>query len=81
MLGEQRRNIAETSSAPAANSPVVGTAAAALAELIVEPMLAKSVAAEAIISGIAITNDIPTTSTSRPGSCCRRAATAGESRW
>ncbi|OOK77150.1 pE family protein [Mycobacterium kansasii] len=37
---------------------MVGTAAAALAELIVEPMLAKSVAAEATISGIAITNDI-----------------------
>ncbi|VBA39108.1 hypothetical protein LAUMK13_02450 [Mycobacterium innocens] len=37
---------------------MVGTAAAALAELIVEPMLAKSVAAEATISGIAITNVI-----------------------
>jgi hypothetical protein len=38
---------------------VVGAAAAACAALKDEPMLDRSVAAEAIISGFAITNDIP----------------------
>src|SRR5882757_11077394 len=49
---------ADTSSAPAANIPVVGAAAAALAAVIVEPILARSVAAVATTSGIAITNDM-----------------------
>ena len=39
-------------------TPVVGAAAAALAALIVEPILAKSVAADSTISGAAIKNDI-----------------------
>ncbi|VBA32315.1 hypothetical protein LAUMK13_00055 [Mycobacterium innocens] len=49
---------ADTSSAPAANTPVVGMAAAALAELIAARMPARSVAAAATISGDAITNAI-----------------------
>jgi len=49
---------ADTSSSAAANTPVVGTAAAALAERIIEPRLAKSVVAEPISSGSATTNDI-----------------------
>ena len=49
---------ADTSSAPAASNPVVGTAAEALAALIVEPILATSVAAAATVSGAAIRNDI-----------------------
>jgi hypothetical protein len=49
---------ADTSSPAAASTPVVGAAAAALATLTFEPMIAKSVAAEVIISGAAITNDI-----------------------
>ncbi len=50
--------LADTSSAPAADMPVVGNAAARLAALIVEPMIAKSVAAVATVSGLAITKDI-----------------------
>ena len=49
---------ADTSSPAAATIPVVGAAAAALAAVSVEPILATSVAADAIISGFAITNDI-----------------------
>src|SRR5947209_3664961 len=49
---------ADTSSAPAAKTTVVGAAAAALAALIEDPMPARSVAAVATSSGIAITNDI-----------------------
>ncbi|OOK70836.1 hypothetical protein BZL30_6674 [Mycobacterium kansasii] len=49
---------ADTSSAPAATKPVVGAAAAALAELIVELMSARSVAAAAMVCGAVITNDI-----------------------
>ena len=48
---------ADTSSWAAARIPVVGAAAAALAALRFEPMVAKSVAAEVIISGAAITYD------------------------
>jgi hypothetical protein len=49
---------ADTSSSAAATTPVVGVAAAALAELIVEPILAKSVAAVPSTSGTATINDI-----------------------
>ena len=42
---------ADTSSAPAANSPAVGAAAAAFAALIAEPMPVKSAAAAVTISG------------------------------
>ena len=51
---------ADTSSAPAASTPVVEGAVAALAALSVEPMLARSVAAAVIISGAAITYDLST---------------------
>ncbi|VAZ87625.1 hypothetical protein LAUMK35_00300 [Mycobacterium pseudokansasii] len=53
---------ADTSSAPAANTPVVGSAAAALAELIAARMPARSVAAAATIAGDAITKAIATIS-------------------
>jgi hypothetical protein len=49
---------ADTSSSAAASTPVVWLAAAALAALRFEPMVAKSVAAEVIISGAAITYDM-----------------------
>lgn len=49
---------ADTSSAAGANAPVVATAAAAFAALMVERMAAKSVAAASNASGLAITNDI-----------------------
>src|ERR1700675_1439470 len=49
---------ADTSSSAAASTPVVWVAAAALAELIVEPRLAKSEAAAVTNPGAAITNDI-----------------------
>jgi len=49
---------ADTSSPAAATTPVLGAAAAALAELIVDPRLAKSVAAVPSTSGTATTNDI-----------------------
>ena len=51
---------ADTSSSAAAKIPVVGTAATAWASLSIDPRPAKSVAAEVIISGAAITYDIPT---------------------
>ncbi|MFW3114271.1 hypothetical protein MHAE_10948 [Mycobacterium haemophilum DSM 44634] len=50
---------ADTSSAAAAIIPVVDNAAAALAELIAEPMLAKSFAATDTASGTAVTKDMP----------------------
>src|ERR1700739_3923261 len=53
----------DTSSSAAASTPVVRAAAAALAELIVEPRLAKSVAVVPSTSGTATTNhisDLPT---------------------
>ena len=46
---------ADTASAASANTGDVKAAAEALAELIVEPMLLRSVAAAAIISGAVIT--------------------------
>ena len=49
---------ADTSSPAATTTPVVEDAAAALAALMVEPRLAKSVAAEPNTSGAATTNDI-----------------------
>jgi hypothetical protein len=49
---------ADTSSPAAASTPVVRVAAAALAELIVQPRLAKSIAAVLISSGAAIEIDI-----------------------
>ncbi|EUA14548.1 hypothetical protein I546_0221 [Mycobacterium kansasii 732] len=49
---------ADTSSAPAASSPVVGAAAAAFAALRVEPMPVISLAAAASASGTAVTYDI-----------------------
>ncbi len=49
---------ADTSSAPAASTPVVGAAAAAFAPLSIEPIFAKSPAAAVIISGAAITYDM-----------------------
>ena len=49
---------ADTSSSAAASTPVVWAAAAPLAAWIVEPRLAKSVAAEPSTSGAATTNDI-----------------------
>ncbi len=49
---------ADISSAPAASTAVVGAAAAALAAVIVEPMLSRSNAAEANISGTATRYDI-----------------------
>jgi hypothetical protein len=48
-----------TEAAPAAIMPVVWARAAAWPALIVEPMLSKSVAAAASISGVAITDDTP----------------------
>jgi hypothetical protein len=48
----------ETSSAAAGSTARVETAAAVWAALRFEPMVAKSVAAELIISGAAITNDM-----------------------
>ncbi|OBF43149.1 hypothetical protein A5787_15040 [Mycobacterium sp. 852002-50816_SCH5313054-b] len=51
---------ADTSSLAAAATADVGTAAAALAALIVEPTLAKSEAAAVTYSGTATTKDIPT---------------------
>src|SRR6516225_6759063 len=50
---------ADTSSSAAASTPVVGAAAAAFAAVSAEPMLDRSVAAAVIISGAAITYDIP----------------------
>jgi len=50
---------ADTSSPAAATTAVVGATAAAFAALSPEPMLDRSVAAEATNSGTAITNDIP----------------------
>ena len=55
---------ADTSSSAAATIPVAG-AAAVWAALRFEPMVAKSVAAEVIISGAAITYDICTFPTGR----------------
>jgi hypothetical protein len=55
---------ADTSSAPAANTPAVGYAAAALAALSVEPIFAKSDAAALTHSGAAKTKDIFFSSTS-----------------
>src|SRR5271167_3390921 len=49
---------ADTSSSAAARIPVVGAAAADLAALSVEPILARSVAAAVASSGVAITNDM-----------------------
>jgi hypothetical protein len=49
---------ADTSSAPAASNPVVGAAAAALASVSADPMLDRSVAAEAKNSGAAERYDI-----------------------
>ena len=49
---------ADTSSSAAASTPVVGTAAAAFAALSAEPMLDRSVAAEARNSGAATRYDI-----------------------
>jgi hypothetical protein len=49
---------ADTSSSAAASTPVVWLAAAVWAALRSEPMVAKSVAAEVIISGAAITYDM-----------------------
>jgi hypothetical protein len=48
----------DTSSSAAARIPVVWAAAAVWAALRSEPMVAKSVAAEVIIAGAAITDDI-----------------------
>ena len=54
---------AETSSAPAANTPAVGAAAAEFAEANVEPIFAISFAAAANASGTATANDIQNSST------------------
>jgi hypothetical protein len=54
--------VSETSSAPAESTATVGAAAAAFAELIDQPMFAKSDAADVKNSGAAITYDIPTSS-------------------
>ncbi|SON58523.1 hypothetical protein MSIMFI_00001 [Mycobacterium simulans] len=64
---------ADTSSAPAATRDIVGAAAAALASLIDEPTLAKSVAAAARNSGVAMRYDMrdlppPAAGTARPPS-------------
>jgi hypothetical protein len=50
--------VADTSSPAAAAIPVVGSAAAVCAALIVEPRLSKLVAASDITAGTAKTNDI-----------------------
>jgi hypothetical protein len=50
---------ADTSSAAAGSTLVVGNAAAVLASLIVEPIFATSVAAADTHSGATLTNDIP----------------------
>lgn len=60
---------ADTSSAAGANAPVVGTAAAAFAALMVERMAAKSVAAASNASGLAITNDIAHLPPTRDNGC------------
>ncbi|EFD42369.1 predicted protein [Mycobacterium tuberculosis variant africanum K85] len=58
-MGTEQPAIAvDTSSAPAVNNPVVLTAAAALAELIADPIPAKSAAAATTSSGETITHDI-----------------------
>src|ERR1700741_827638 len=49
---------ADTSSSAAASTPAVGAAATAVAAPSVEPIFARSVAAEVIISGVAISNDM-----------------------
>lgn len=49
---------ADTSSAPAASTPVIGAAAAALASLMADPIPASCALAVASISGDVITNDI-----------------------
>ena len=67
---------ADTSSSPAANSAVVPAVATVLAALIAELIPAKSVAAEAIISGVTITYDISVgapCSSGRWGSGCSSA--------
>lgn len=56
--GNSDATAADTSSAPAASTPVVGASAAALAALNVEPICAKLFAAAATISGVANTYDI-----------------------
>ncbi|CAG6849772.1 hypothetical protein PICSAR240_00866 [Mycobacterium avium subsp. paratuberculosis] len=45
--------LADTSSAPGASTPEVGPSAAVFAELIVDPIRARSVAAAATNSGVA----------------------------
>ncbi len=50
--------LADTSSEPGASMLDVGPRAAELAELIVDPILAKSVAAAETYSGVAFTNDM-----------------------
>jgi hypothetical protein len=50
--------LADTSSAAAGSTLVVGNAAAALASLIADPILATSVAADDTNSGATLTNDI-----------------------
>ena len=59
---------ADTSSAAAGTSATVGGAAAICAALSAEPMPAKSVAVAAMVSGAAITNDIPHLQ-ARPSMC------------
>jgi hypothetical protein len=49
---------ADTSSLAAATTPVVGPTAAALASLIIDPILVRSEAADVTISGAAVTNDM-----------------------
>jgi hypothetical protein len=52
--------VADTTSAPAADTLEVGASAAELAELIVDPIFDRSEAAAATYSGVAFTNDIRT---------------------
>ncbi len=59
VLREQLGDTLDTSSAAAGSTATVAGAAAAWAALRFEPMVAKSVAAAVIVSGAAITNDIP----------------------
>ncbi len=51
---------AETSSVPAGSSPVMGANAAALAWLIVEPIVARSLAAISTTAGTTVTCKIDT---------------------
>jgi hypothetical protein len=75
MGGEHRRHRADTSSSAAASSLVVEAAASAFAEVTAEPMLDRSVAAEAISSGAVTTYDMASSSHPVPAEILYRRST------